>query len=255
MKNEILKIGPVTLYGYGMMIGIGVLLGWMMAQYRASRRKMDPDFLFTLAFWALAGGFGGAKLLFWLCQWREILRDPSFILWTMGDGFVVYGGIAGGILAAWFRCRRQNEDFLQWLDLLLPSVALGQGFGRLGCFLAGCCYGRETDHFPYVVFHSSQYAPNGVKLIPAQLWFSLLDFVNAAVLIRLSQRGWRKGRIGALYLLNYSVGRFCLEWIRGDAERGFIGPLSTSQFLSLFTAAAGIILWFCKEKRKEAEKP
>lgn len=248
MNNELLHIGPFTLYGYGFMIGIGVLCGWFAAQWRASRRKMDADFLYTLCFWSLVGGFGGAKLLFWICQWREIIIDPSFILWTMGDGFVVYGGIIGGIFTAWLCCRRRKEDFLKWLDLVLPSVALGQGFGRIGCFLAGCCYGRETDHLPYVIFHSSEFAPNGVKLVPSQIYFSVLNFVNVAVLIRLSGKNLQKGKIASLYLLNYSVGRFFLEWFRGDPERGFIGPLSTSQFLSVLTALAGILLWYSVRK-------
>ena len=105
----------------------------------------------------------------------------------------------------------------------MPSVALAQGFGRIGCFLAGCCYGEETDSPIGIVFHESAYAPNGVNLIPTQLISSGLDFLHFLVLIWLARRVKADGQVAGCYLIFYSVGRFILEFFRGDMIRGNVG--------------------------------
>ncbi len=242
MKNELLHIGPFTVYGYGTMICLGILLGWVVISRRARRRQMDEDFLLSFVLVAAGMGFLGAKLMYWIVNLPLILEDPGFFLDTLLDGFVVIGGIVLGIGSAWALCRRRGEDFLLWLDLILPEVALAQAFGRLGCFLAGCCYGRETQGPLAIVFHDSAFAPNGVRLIPTQLISSGLDLLNFLVLVALAPR-LKKGWVSALYLCSYSVGRFLVEFLRGDAERGFLGPLSTSQWVSLGVFALGLFFF------------
>ena len=98
MKNELFSIGPITIYGYGLMIAIGVLAAYFSATYRAKKYDLDPDKVFYVTVWAVIGGFGGAKLLYLITQLPAILQDPS-LLKDVRDGFVVYGGIIGGILA------------------------------------------------------------------------------------------------------------------------------------------------------------
>ena len=147
MKNELFSIGPITIYGYGLMIAIGVLAAYFSATYRSKKYALDPDKVFYVTVWAVIGGFGGAKLLYLITQLPAILKDPS-LLKDARNGFVVYGGIIGGILAAWLYCKVAKLKFIKYFDLVMPSVALAQGFGRIGCFLAGCCYGkRRTVHF------------------------------------------------------------------------------------------------------------
>ena len=145
MKNELLTIGPLTVYGYGAMIAVGILAAWFLADQRAEKHGNSRDHVFFLLIWCILGGMLGAKMLFWITEWKSLVQDPGFILDTISDGFVVYGGILGGILAGYIYCKIQKIKFLSYFDLLMPSVALAQGFGRIGCFLAGCCYGRETD--------------------------------------------------------------------------------------------------------------
>ncbi len=140
--------------------------------------------------------------------------------------------------------------FLAYFDMLIPSVALAQGFGRIGCFLAGCCYGKETDMPWGIVFHESKYAPNGIRLLPTQLISSGLDFLLFFVLVWYAKRKKGDGQIGGLYLILYSIGRFILEFYRGDLIRGNVGALSTSQFISIFTVAAGIALFVSSGKKK-----
>ena len=243
MKNELLTIGPFTIYGYGLIIGIGVIAAYLTAEYRARKRKLgNEDTVFFLVVWCVIGGMLGAKLLYWITQYREILRDPSIIWTNLTDGFVVYGGILGGIFAGWLYCRVRKLPFLKFFDLTMPSIALAQGFGRIGCFLAGCCYGRETDGPIAITFTNSDFAPNGVPLIPTQLISSGLDFLHFGVLLFLARKCKGDGQVAGFYLIFYSVGRFILEFFRGDLERGSVGALSTSQFISIFIFLAGILM-------------
>ena len=241
MKNELFSIGPITIYGYGLMIAIGVLAAYFSATYRSKKYALDPDKVFYVTVWAVIGGFGGAKLLYLITQLPAILKDPS-LLKDARNGFVVYGGIIGGILAAWLYCKVAKLKFIKYFDLVMPSVALAQGFGRIGCFFAGCCYGKATDSWFGITFTHSDYAPNGVKLIPTQLISSAGDFMICLMLLAYAKRKPKKGRVASLYLMFYGIGRFGVEFLRSD-YRGSVGFLSTSQFISIGIVAAGIILY------------
>lgn len=242
MKNELLTIGPLTVYGYGFMIAAGVFAAWIAAEIRAKKQRLESEHVFSLVVWCLIGGLSCAKILFWITELDSIVEDPGFILRTLADGFVVYGGILGGIFAGWLYCHVRRIRFLAYFDLVMPSVALAQGFGRIGCFLAGCCYGKETDSILAVTFHDSDFAPNNVALMPTQIYASILDFLNFAVLLYIAGHKRQDGQVGAFYLIFYSVGRFVLEFFRGDLIRGSVGIFSTSQFISIFIFAAGVLL-------------
>ena len=242
MKNELLKIGPFTVYGYGLMIAVGILAAYFTGERRAKKRGLPYEHVFNLVVWCVLGGFLGAKILYWITEWKSIVANPGFLGDTLTDGFVVFGGIIGGILTAYVYCRIKNLDFLRFFDTLMPSVALAQGFGRIGCLLAGCCYGRETNSAFSITFHDSGVAPNGVALIPTQIYSSILDFIHYGILLFILKKQKKDGETAAAYLIFYSAGRFVLEFFRGDLARGSVGALSTSQFISLFTFVAGIVL-------------
>ena len=260
MKNELFSIGPVTIYGYGLMIAIGIVSAYLVTEYRAKKAGKDLDLIFSFTIWSVGGGILGAKLLFVLTQIKEIIANPKIML-NVSDGFVVYGGIIGGILTAFVFCKIKKLSFLEHFDLAIPTVALAQGFGRIGCFLAGCCYGRETSCAIGITFHNSSFAPNNISLLPTQLISSGLNFLNFFVLLFFSRRNKKQGRIGALYLLFYGSGRFVLEFFRGDIERGNVGVLSTSQFISIFIVLAGVVMFIVTSLRKtekeraEQERP
>ncbi len=250
MKNDLFTIGNFTIHGYGLMIGIGIIAAYGSAVYRAKRKGLDEDVLDGLAIWAVLFGLLGAKLLFYITSWKEIMADPS-ILWKFTDGFVVYGGIIGGILGGYLYAKRKKISFVKYADLVLPSVALAQGFGRIGCLLAGCCYGLQTDGAFCIVFKDSDFAPNNVPLLPTQIISSVLDFAHFFVLIWIARKVKKDGVVASLYLIFYSIGRFILEFFRGDLIRGSVGVLSTSQFISLFILAAGIVCLFGSLKKKQ----
>lgn len=252
MKNELLTIGPFTVYGYGLMIAIGILAAYWVGEYRTKKYGLEADHVFYFVIWCVVGGFLGAKILYLITDIKNILASPGLIL-DFADGWVVYGGIIGGILSAMLYSRVKGLKFPAYFDMLIPSVALAQGFGRIGCFLAGCCYGKETDGFLAVVFHESKYAPNGIRLFPTQLVSSSLDFLNFFILIWFAKRKKADGQVGGLYLVFYSIGRFALEFYRGDLNRGSVGALSTSQFIAIFAVAAGVIIFVLCGKRASIE--
>lgn len=250
MWNDLFSIGPVTIHGYGLMIGLGVMAAILMGYFRAKRRGLSQDAVIDLCILVLICGFLGAKILYVLVSLPAFLADPLSVLGN--EGFVVYGGIIGGVCAALIYCRRKKIFFWDYFDLLAPSVALAQGFGRIGCFLSGCCYGRETQSILGVVFPVGSMAPAGVKLLPTQLFSSAGDFLIALVLLLYAKRSKRRGDVGALYLLLYGIGRFLVEFLRNDV-RGEVFFLSTSQFISIFAVLGAIALFVLNRKRTTEE--
>ena len=241
MYNDILTIGPVTIHGYGLMIGLGVMAALLLGDYRAKKFGLNGDHIYGMTFSAVILGFVAARILFIITEWENFLQNPMQYL--AGAGFVVYGGIIGGALTIYGFCKIKKIDMLSYLDLMIPSVALAQGFGRIGCFLAGCCYGKETDSFLGVVFTNSDFAPNGVKVLPTQLFMAGGDLIIMAILLWYAAKRPMRGRTSALYLILYSIGRFVIEFLRND-DRGTVGALSTSQFIAIFTLLAGVLGFF-----------
>ena len=130
---------------------------------------------------------------------------------------------------------------------------MAQGFGRIGCFLAGCCYGRPTDAFWGVTFPEGSFAPAGVPLIPTQLISSVGDFAIAGILLLYNKRNKKAGNVGILYMLLYGIGRFLVECLRSD-DRGTVGMLSTSQFISIGIVLLAIVLFFRHKLFKGTKK-
>ncbi|MCR5794778.1 MAG: prolipoprotein diacylglyceryl transferase [Solobacterium sp.] len=240
MHNDWLKIGGLTIHGYGVMIALGILAAFVLAEKLAEKKDLDKDNIDNMIFFCLVLGYICAKLTYVIVTFDEFIKDPLSVLGS--GGWVVYGGIIGGVFAGWLWCRKHNWDFMHYFNVLIPCVALAQGFGRIGCFFAGCCYGMETDLPIGLVFPPGSLAPAGVRLLPTQLMSSLFDFILFFILYRNLMKGRHPEKTAALYLVIYSAGRFLIEFVRGDAARGFIGVLSTSQLIALFTGALGIYL-------------
>lgn len=248
MKNDLLTIGGLTVHGYGLMIGIGFIAAYLMTEFRARKYRMNTDIVFTLFISSVVFGLLGAKVLYYLTILDRVIKDPGVIIDEM-EGFVVYGGIIGGVLAGYVVCRIKKEKFWQYFDLIAPAIALAQGFGRIGCLLAGCCYGKETDSPLSITFHTSDFAPNDVALIPTQIYSSILDFLNCIVLCLIARYAKKERTVSGCYLIFYSTGRFILEFFRGDLERGSVGVLSTSQFISIFIFVIGAAILFTGKKK------
>lgn len=248
MCVELFKIGSFTLYGYGFMIAIGCICALLVARYRAKHKNLDSDFILDLFCYCAIFGFLGAKLLYCIVSFDEFIKNPIQFLGS--SGFVVYGGIILGALGGFIACKVKKKNFLEYFDLVMPSVAIAQGFGRIGCFLAGCCYGKHTDAWWGVVFPTNCAAPSGVALIPTQLLSSLGNFIIAIILICYARKDSKVGNVGLLYLFLYCIGRFFIEFLRSD-YRGEIGIFTTSQFISLCVLILLILIFIIRYRKNK----
>jgi len=240
MHYDLFTIGGITIHSYGLMIALGVIVAMTVGMFRAKRTGLSSDNVLSITMLCAFLGFVGAKALYVVVEFPMFLKSPWEVF--SGSGFVVYGGIISGVLAAILYCKMKRCDFFSYLDLLIPSVALAQGFGRIGCFLAGCCYGRPTTDWWGVTFPEGSIAPAGISLIPTQLISAIANFALAAFLIIYSKYAKNKGNVGAAYLVLNGIGRFLIEFLRND-DRGGVGLLSTSQFISLFFVIGGLSLY------------
>ena len=247
MYNDLFSIGPLTFHMYGLMTAIGIIAAYALMGSQAKKKHFSEEqsgHIIGLIAFCVIFGYIGSKFLYMLTILPQLLEDPSLFRRSLSDGWVVFGGLLGGMFGAWVFCRWKKLNVGKYFDLAFPAVALAQGFGRIGCFFAGCCYGVETESHFSIVFKNSQYAPNHVHLVPTQLISSALDFLLCLFLLRCDKRKQKRdGELAALYLILYSAGRFVLEFWRGDLERGAVGVLSTSQFIGVFTFLVGVILF------------
>ncbi len=247
MHVDLFDIGRFTVHSYGLMVAIGVILAVVITMMRAKKLGLSPDQALNGAIIIVVFGFVGAKILFILENFRQFLEHPLSVIGS--SGFVVYGGIVIGLFCVfvWFHWIKKLS-FLRYTDLFFPSVALGQAFGRVGCFMAGCCYGKETTAWWGVVFPEGSYAPAGVPLIPTQLISAIGDFIIFLVLFFFSKKAAKKvGDVTALYLILYGCGRFFVEFLRQN-EQGGIGPLTTAQCFSVVFVAISIVLFILNRR-------
>jgi len=248
MRLELLRIGTISIKSYGLMIAVGIIAAIVVGMKRAKRYELEEEKVLNLGIVCVVCGLLGAKILYIILDFKSIIESPS-ILEDIAYGFVVYGGLIGGLIGVYIYCRYKKISFLKYMDLVAPSVAIGQGFGRIGCFLAGCCYGRETTSALGVIFPASSFAPTGVKVLPTQLFSSAGDFIIAIILIIAARHNKKDGTIASLYFILYGIGRYAIEFLRND-YRGNVGTLSTSQFISIFWAALGIGMLVIVSKKK-----
>lgn len=254
MYNDLFSIGPLTFHTYGLMSAIGIIAAYFVLESRIRKKGLDDSHLFGLLIACLVFGYAGSKLLYIITILPLLASDPDLFLHSLSNGWVIFGGLLGGILGGYLFCRWKKLPSWKFFDVGMPAVALAQGFGRIGCFFAGCCYGVETSGPVYLEFSHSDYAPNGIHLVPTQLISSAVDFCIFAFL-SVYDKKWKKkdGEVLALYLILYSGARIIVEFWRGDLIRGAVGPFSTSQFIGLFTLAAGIIIFVMRRKDRNPE--
>ncbi len=226
---------------YGVMTMCGMLAAFILLSYTRRFVRFTEDQMLSCALWAIFLGFVGAKLLYWLVEIKQILANPHYLIETLREGFVFYGALIGGLLGVGVYAAKKKLPFFAFVDLFAPSLSLAHAFGRIGCFCAGCCYGVECDCAISVTFPEGAIAPAGVPRLPTQLMESAFLFLLTLVLVLILRRKKAFGTVTSWYLILYGVWRFGIEFIRGD-ERGMIGVLSTSQFISIFAVLAGAAL-------------
>lgn len=252
MRIILFDIFGIQIKSYGLMIAIGIIIASSLFIHKGKKKGYDEDSLLNLIIFTVIGGVLGGKGLFIITELRDIIKDPSILL-NFGYGFVIYGAIGGGALAMYLYCRKHDWNILEILDITVAGLAIAQGFGRIGCFLAGCCYGAETDLPIGVVFPEGGLAPAGIHLHPTQIYSSIFDFILGFFLLYYGRKKRENGRVLSMYLIIYSIGRFAVEFLRND-PRGNVGLLSTSQFIAIFTLILGVIIFYNSRFFKGAKR-
>jgi phosphatidylglycerol:prolipoprotein diacylglycerol transferase len=250
MHPELFHIGSFALPTYGFLMACGFLSALYVLRRRAPRFGLSPDDATDLGVWVLLAGLVGAKLLLLIVEWKQFhLLEGRSLLELLRSGGVFYGGLIGALLAAVVFLRVRHIDFWAVADAAAPSILLGQAIGRLGCFSAGCCWGKEC-HLPWAVTFTSLVAeqnvgvPIGIPLHPTQLYEAFGTLVLFGLLI-FFERNRFSGETFARYVFGYALLRGTIEFFRGDPRGEVFGLLSTSQFIALcgLILGAAILVW------------
>lgn len=237
---------------YGIVFDCAYITALVITMIRAKRKKLDTDFIMGIFINSIVFGVLGAKMLYIISVGKSMIIYTFWEKLISPNGFVAYGGIILGILSNFLWCIIKKKDFYEYFDIVMPSVAAAQAVGRIGCLLNGCCYGFvDTDmHWYNVMYTRSATVYNNVPYIPIQLVASLGDLSICIILIILSNKFKTKGYTASMYLILYGIGRFIIEFYRAD-PRGNVGPLSTSQFISIIMIAIAILQFiYCKSREK-----
>ena len=231
-----LSFGSFRIPAYGCFIVFGVVTANLIALHPLKRYRLDGnDFLITEAY-VFLGAFLGAKLLYLAVHFSSIdwsqLTDFSYLNQVMQGGFVFYGGLAGGLALLLVPLKLHHIDIFLYIRHFIFLIPWIHAWGRIGCHLAGCCYGRPWQGAMAVIYPAASLAPSGVALFPVQLTEAVGLLIIAGGVFWLDiRKGYR--HTVAIYLLFYSIWRFILEYFRDDAARGSFWIFSTSQWISI----------------------
>ncbi len=246
MHPILVHFGSFTLYTYGFFLAMGFLAAVWFSKRNARFYDLKADDISDLFFVILISGIVGARLLYVIINFDDFKTSPLDIFKLWNGGLVFFGGFIGAVAASIVTLRIKNLPFFKTADTIAPGVALGHGIGRLGCFFAGCCYGRQCDLPIAVQFsHPESLAPLHVPLHPTQIYMVAANLILFFILIFLQRRKRFHGMIFLSYIILYSVFRFIIEFFRGDFRGDvYFEFLSVSQgigILAIVIALAAMV--------------
>ncbi len=242
MHPVLARIGPLTVHTYGVLVAAGFLAALALAAKLGKKEGMPPERIVDIGFYVLLSAIVGSRLFFIAINPGYYLSNPLETLKVWQGGLVFYGGLLLAIPVALWYMKKHRLDIWGTTDIFAPSIAIGHAIGRLGCFSAGCCYGKVSEAPWAVTFlHPESLARTGIPLHPVQLYESLGELAIFLILVALRKHRSYKGQLLLIYLFLYSVLRFTVEFFRGDAARGFILPgISVSQGISVIMGLSAI---------------
>ena len=248
MHPVLFQLGSLTIHSYGMLIALGFFLALGVAKWLGKKSGLDTGRLIDLGFWVLFIGFAASRVLFIFTRLDYFMSNPMAMFRFWEGGFVFFGGLIGAFgFASWY-VRHYKIPYWKAADVAFPALALGHAFGRLGCFMAGCCHGRATD-VPWAMRFDSTLVDihlRGVPIHPTQLYESFSLLILFVGLLWVYHRRVFDGQVALTYLMAYPIIRSVIEVYRGDGIRGFViqDVLSTSQFISILVFAAAAVALF-----------
>jgi len=255
MYPILFQFGKLTIYTYGLFVAIGFMAGILLAKREAKLLGEDPDKILDLSFYILIAAIVGSRLLYIVMSPGAFVSDPIEIFRIWKGGLVFYGGFVAALMTAVIYLKKEKMSLSKTADIYAPSLALGHSIGRLGCFFAGCCYGKACD-LPWAVefTHPDSLAPTGISLHPTQLYSSLNNLMIFAILWFFRGRKKFNGQLFWIYVLLYGITRSILEVFRGD-YRGdpFFGMFSVSQAIGVTMTLIAVYMLIFMGKRAVKE--
>lgn len=250
MYPVLFEIGSLKVYTYGLMMAVGILAGIIVARKFAPQIGIDPEKITDLAMFAVLGGLLGSYVNYIISyDWSEFKADPLSVLRFWQGGLVFLGGLIGGLVFAIIFIRRQKWSFWEIADICAIAVPLAYGFGRIGCFFAGCCYG-EVCELPWAITFPGLAGARH----PTQLYSMLLGFGLAAFAYFYRPKRRFAGQGFLFYLFFYGLGRGIIELFRLE-PKVFGTQLSVAQFTGIFLMLAAIVLYPILRKRNKYASP
>ncbi len=249
MLPVLFKLGPLSVYAWGFSLSLAILLGTLLAVRLARRSGFDSERVLDLAIVLVVGGVVGARLFYvFVYEPARFIREPLQVFALWNGGLVYYGALIGGVISGTWYVLKKKLPFWQLADVVAPSLALGYGIVRIGCFLNGCCYGKETNSIIGVVFPYLEGAPclDGIPRYPTQLFSSLLGFVLFGLLMYLWPKKKFDGQVFLLFLILYSVGRISVETFRENLL--VFGSITVSQLVSAFILVTAALFYHRKNR-------
>lgn len=234
MHPIIAKIGPVTIYSYGLMVAVGFITAAILAARLAPRFSIPSEKITTLSLIILLSGIAGARALYVLLNIKDFVRDPAEMFRLTHGGLAFHGGVLAAFIFGLMYVKKAKIPLWDTVDVISPYIALGYSIGRIGCFLNGCCYGKPYAGFAAVAFGAPP------ARYPAQIYASLSLLAVYCLLRVVLERRRFKGQVFFLYLMLYAAARFCLEYIRGDTAF-FLYGLTIAQAISIAMFIAGAL--------------
>lgn len=259
MFPQLFNIGSFFLPTYGFLVSLGVLLGIWIGVRNSERLGYDGDKAWNFGILLVLCGILGSKVLYIILEWSYYSSHKAeiFSIATLQAGGVFSGGLIAAFVAAAWYVRKNHMPALGTCDAFAPGLALGHAIGRLGCFAAGCCYGKPTHHWWGVTFRnplakSITGTPLGIPLEPTQLFESAVEFANFFFLMWLLKRRKFDGQIFGAFLFIYGVARFFLEYLRDDPGRGsvFGGAMTGTQLIAIGLVLGGGLIWWLRPGSK-----
>jgi phosphatidylglycerol---prolipoprotein diacylglyceryl transferase len=257
MHPILFEFGGFTIYSYGVLLAAAYLLGLQFALIRARSRGLDRERVMDLGIWIIISALVGAKLLLLIVDYRPFLANPRTIVDLLRSGGVFYGGLIAAVTVALAYIWRHRMPMWTTTDVFAPGIALGHVVGRLGCLLAGCCFGRPTSVPWAISFHdpnafATSGTPLGVSLHPTQLYEAGAEALILVFLLAFERRGRPfPGRTFWSYMLLYGISRFIIEFYRGDPRGTVFDALSTSQFVSIILVPLSVVMLVLLSRRDD----
>jgi phosphatidylglycerol:prolipoprotein diacylglycerol transferase len=239
------------IYWYGILAALGFLFAFGTGSRRAPRAGLKGEDVYNLAPWIIVGTVIGARLLYVITFWdKEFAGEPLVRIFNVRSGLVYYGGLVGASLGTILFTWKSKLPLWRLSDVMAPSIPLGHAFGRVGCFMTGCCYGRAC-HLPWAVHFPPDHWTHGNPVHPVQLYESALNFMFYAFLAWLFQRRKFDGQVFAVYLMGYAIIRTFTESFRGDyAQQHIGGVLTPGQSVSIIIFILGVALWVWQSRTR-----